>query len=32
MMDGGRSWAKAYPGLVDSHWQIKGTGDFDGDG
>ena len=31
-MDGGSILGEAYPGVVDGSWQIKGTGDFDGDG
>ena len=31
-MDDGSIAGEAYPGVVDSSWQIKGTGDFDGDG
>ena len=31
-LDGGRVVSEAYPGLVDSTWQLKRTADFDGDG
>jgi hypothetical protein len=31
-MEGGSIQGEAYPGIVDASWQIKGTGDFDGDG
>jgi hypothetical protein len=32
LMDGGTVAGEGYPGIVGSHWQIKGTGDFSGDG
>jgi hypothetical protein len=32
LMDGGIVTGEGYPGLVGSSWQIKGTGDFSGDG
>jgi hypothetical protein len=30
-MNGGTVAGEAYPGVVDSSWQVRGTGDFNGD-
>jgi hypothetical protein len=32
LMDGATVTGESYPGLVGGNWQIKGTGDFSGDG